>query len=77
MTQSLHFLTASKPDIQPVRLLVSARAYQAANSVFLSQRASTSRAYQPRNQPANRPMVSIWATEKVNDFRPVRLCLFG
>ena len=41
-------------DIQPVRLLVSARAYQPANSVFLSQQTSTSRAYQPRNQPANR-----------------------
>ena len=41
--------------IQPVRLLVSARAYQTANSIFLSQQTSTSRAHQPRNQPANRP----------------------
>ena len=40
--------------IQPVRLLVSARAYQSANSVFLSQQTSTSRTYQPRNQPTNR-----------------------
>ena len=38
---------------QPVRLLVSARAYQPANSVFLSQQNSTSRAYQPKNQSAN------------------------
>ena len=43
--------------IQLVRLLVSARAYQPANSVFLSQQISTSRAYQPRNQPANRLIV--------------------
>ena len=35
---------------QLVRLLVSARAYQPANSVFLSQQTSTS---QPRNQSAN------------------------
>ena len=40
---------------QPVRLLVSVRTYQAANSVFLSQQTSTSQAYQPRNQPANKP----------------------
>ena len=40
---------------QPVRLLVSVRTYQAANSVFLSQQTSTSQAYQPRNQPANGP----------------------
>jgi len=33
--------------------LVSVRAYQSGNSVFLSQQTSTSRAYQPRNQPAN------------------------
>jgi len=39
---------------EPVRLLVSARAYQPANSVFLSQQTSTSRAYQPKNQLANR-----------------------
>jgi len=32
---------------QPVRLLVSAKAYQPANSVFLSQQTSTSQAYQP------------------------------
>ena len=44
-------------DIQPVRLLVSVRAYQPANSAFLSQQTSISRAYQPRNQPANRPIV--------------------
>ena len=43
-----------EPHKQPVRLLVSARAYQPANSVFLSQQISTSRAYQPRNQLANR-----------------------
>ena len=42
------------PDNQHVRLLVSARAYQLANNVFLSQQTSTSRAYQPRNQQANR-----------------------
>ena len=40
--------------IHPVRLLVSARAYQPWYSIFLSQQTSTSRAYQPRNQPANR-----------------------
>jgi len=39
-------------DSQPVRLLVSAGVYQPANSVFLSQQASTSQAYRPRNQPA-------------------------
>jgi len=40
---------------QLVRLLVSVSAYQSGNSIFLSQQTSTSRAYQPRNQPANRP----------------------
>ena len=47
--------------IQHVRLLVSARAYQPANSVFLSQQTSTSRAYQPRNQPTNRPIDSYFS----------------
>jgi len=42
-----------KTVYQHVRLLISARAYQLTNSVFLSQRSSTSRAYQSRNQPAN------------------------
>jgi len=32
----------SNTTIQPVRLLVSARGYQSANSVFLSQQTSTS-----------------------------------
>jgi len=36
---------------QLVRLLVSARTYQPANSIFLSQQTSTSRPYQSRNQP--------------------------
>jgi len=44
-------------DIQPVRWLVSVRTYQPANSAFLSQQTSISQAYQPRNQPANRPIV--------------------
>ena len=35
---------------QPVRLLVLARAYQPWYSIFLSQRTSTSRAYQPSKQ---------------------------
>ena len=39
------------------RSLVSVRAYQSANSIFLSQQASTSQVYQPRNQPANRLVV--------------------
>ena len=43
---------------QPVRSLVSARAYQPANSIFLSQQISTSRAYQFRNQPANKLNIS-------------------
>ena len=47
-------------DIQPVRLLVSAKAYQLANSIFLSQQTSTSRTYQPRNQPANRLVARKW-----------------
>jgi len=38
---------------QPVRLLVSARTYQPANSVSLSQQISINRVYQLRNQPAN------------------------
>ena len=38
---------------KPIRLLVSARAYQSANSAFLSQQSSTSRAYQPRIQPVH------------------------
>jgi len=52
----LHSITT-----QPVRLLVSAKAYQPANSVFLSQQTSTStsRAYQPRNQPANRLTIKL------------------
>ena len=45
---------------QPDGLLVSARAYQSINSIFLLQQTSTSRAYQPRNQPANRPNWSSW-----------------
>ena len=44
---------ANHLGVQPVRLLVSVRAYQPTNSVFPSQQTSTSRAYQPRNQPAN------------------------
>ena len=51
----IHF--TSSVHIQPVRSLVSARAYQPANSVFLSQQTSTSRAYQPRNQPTNKPII--------------------
>ena len=43
-----------KTVYQPVRLLISARAYQPVNIVFLSRQTSISRAYQPRNQPANR-----------------------
>ena len=54
MLSECAFCSSVKPNIQPVRLLVSARAYQPANSVFLSQQTSTSRAYQPRNQPANK-----------------------
>jgi len=38
---------------QPVRLLVSAVAYQPWYNIFLSQQTSTSQAYQPKNQPAN------------------------
>jgi len=38
-----------KTVYQPVRLLVSARAYQPVNSIFLSQQNSTSQTYQPRN----------------------------
>jgi len=41
-------------SIQAICLLVSVRAYQSANSVFLSQEISTSQTYQPKNQPANR-----------------------
>ena len=40
--------------IQHVRSLVSARAYQPANNVFLSQQTSTNRTYQSRNQLTNR-----------------------
>jgi len=36
-----------------VRLLVSARAYQPVNSIFLSQQISISRVYQSRNRPTN------------------------
>jgi len=44
---------------QLVRLLVSVRTYESANSIFLSQQTSTSRAYQPRNKPANRLMIHL------------------
>ena len=44
--------------MQRVRLLVSARAYQPANNIFLSQQTSISRTYQPRNPPANRLIAS-------------------
>ena len=40
--------------IQPVRLLVLARAYQPWYNIFLSQQTSINRAYQARNQPTNR-----------------------
>ena len=43
---------------QPIRLLVSARAYQLANSVFFSQQINTSRVYQP-NQRTGR--VLFWS----------------
>ena len=50
--------------IQPVRLLVLIRAYQAANNIFLSYQTSTSQAYQPRSQPADRPIDNV---KKSND----------
>ena len=59
--------------IQLIRLLVSARTYQPANSVFLSQQTSTSRAYQPRNQPANRLIVWSWKTRARH--KPLRFFL--
>ena len=36
-------------DYQPVRLLVSVKAYQSANNIFLSQQTNTRQTYQPRN----------------------------
>jgi len=45
---------------QHVHSLVSVRVYQLANSVFLLQQISISRAYQPRNQPANMPYIIYW-----------------
>ena len=61
-TDSVNYVRYDMVDIdnQPVRLLVSARAYQPANSVFLSQQTSISRVYQPRNQPANMPKVNTY-----------------
>jgi len=44
---------------QPVRLMVSAKAYQPANSVFLSQQTSTSWAYHPRNQPCKDVLILL------------------
>ena len=44
--------------MQRVRLLVSARAYQPANNIFLSQQTSISRTYQSRNQPAKKLIAS-------------------
>jgi len=45
--------------IHHVRLLVSTSPNQPTNSVFLSHKTSTS---QPRNQPANMPIISISTT---------------
>ena len=43
----------------PVCSLILTRTYQPANSVLLSQKTSASRAYQPRNQPANKLVICI------------------
>ena len=51
----VRYMTCTSSNlIQLVRLLVSVRAYQAVNSVFLSQQISTSRVYQSRNQRTGR-----------------------
>ena len=54
--QAMAIIEAQVAHIQSVRLLISVRAYQPANSIFLSQQTSISRTYQSRNQPANRPI---------------------
>jgi len=56
--QAMAIIEAQVAHIQSVRLLISVRAYQPANSIFLSQQTSISRTYQSRNQPANRPIDS-------------------
>jgi len=53
------YLYAQAGNVYPAcSLVVSAKAYQPWYSIFLSQQTSTSQAYQPRNQPASRLMLS-------------------
>ena len=72
--QAMAIIEAQVAHIQSVRLLISVRAYQPANSIFLSQQTSTSRTYQSINQPANKPNIfSSWVKSNSSQYMYVTI----